>query len=52
MARVFFANSGSEANDTQLKLVWHYNNLRGKPEKKKIIARRPATTASRWRPAA
>ena len=40
MARVFFASSGSEANDTQLKLVWHYNNLRGKPDKKKIIARR------------
>lgn len=37
--RVFFGNSGSDANDTQVKLIWHYNNLRGKPEKKKIIAR-------------
>ncbi|MCZ6783142.1 MAG: aminotransferase [Proteobacteria bacterium] len=36
---VFFANSGSEANETQVKLVWYYNNLRGKPAKKKIIAR-------------
>ncbi len=40
MARVFFGVSGSDANDTQLKLVWYYNNLRGKPEKKKILARR------------
>jgi len=35
----FFANSGSEANDTQVKLVWYYNNLRGKPQKKKIVSR-------------
>lgn len=39
MSKVFFVNSGSEANDTQVKLVWYYNNVRGKPEKKKIIAR-------------
>ncbi len=39
MSRVFFGNSGSDANDTQIKLVWYYNNARGKPEKKKIIAR-------------
>jgi L-2,4-diaminobutyrate transaminase len=39
MSKVFFANSGSEANDTQIKLVWYYNNLRGKPQKKKIISR-------------
>lgn len=37
--RAFFANSGSEANDTQVKLVWQYNNLRGKAKKKKIISR-------------
>ena len=37
---VFFCNSGSEANDTQVKLAWYYNNLRGKPEKKKFICRR------------
>ena len=35
----FFCNSGSEANDTQVKIVWYYNNLRGKPAKKKIISR-------------
>jgi L-2,4-diaminobutyrate transaminase len=40
MSKVFFGNSGSEANDTQVKLVWYYNNLRGRPRKKKIIARR------------
>jgi L-2,4-diaminobutyrate transaminase len=39
MSKVFFGNSGSDANDTQVKLVWYYNNVRGKPEKKKIIAR-------------
>ena len=40
MARVFFASSGSEANDTQVKLIWLYNNLRGRPAKKKLLARR------------
>lgn len=39
MARAFFCCSGSEANDTQVKLAWYYNNGRGKPEKKKIISR-------------
>ncbi|MBW2716391.1 MAG: aspartate aminotransferase family protein [Deltaproteobacteria bacterium] len=39
-ARVFFANSGSEANDSQVKFVWYYNNAIGRPEKKKIISRR------------
>jgi L-2,4-diaminobutyrate transaminase len=40
--RVFFGNSGSDANDTNIKLVWFYNNLRGLPRKKKIIARQRA----------
>ncbi|NVJ92437.1 MAG: aspartate aminotransferase family protein [Methylocystaceae bacterium] len=40
--RALFSNSGSEANDTAIKLVWYYNNARGKPEKKKIIARNKA----------
>jgi L-2,4-diaminobutyrate transaminase len=39
MAKVFYGLSGSDANETQAKLVWYYNNLRGKPTKKKIIAR-------------
>mgnify|MGYP002629014706 CR=1 FL=1 len=39
MSKVWFANSGSEANDHMMKFVWYYNNARGKPEKKKIIAR-------------
>ncbi|WP_156421524.1 aspartate aminotransferase family protein [Aureimonas sp. AU40] len=39
MSKVFFANSGSEANDTAMKLVWYYHNAIGKPEKKKIISR-------------
>ena len=39
MARVLYASSGSEANDTQIKIVRRYNNLLGRPEKKKIISR-------------
>jgi L-2,4-diaminobutyrate transaminase len=39
MSKVFFGNSGSDANDTQMKLVWLYNNLLGRPKKKKVIAR-------------
>ncbi len=42
MSKVFFTNSGSEANDTQVKLVWYYNNILRRPEKKKIIARHGA----------
>ena len=38
--RVFFGTSGSDANETQVKLVWYANNVRGLPAKKKIIARR------------
>ena len=37
--RVFFGCSGSDANDTLLKVVWHYNYIKGRPEKKKIISR-------------
>lgn len=39
MSKVFFANSGSEANDTAIKMIWYYNNALGRPAKKKIIAR-------------
>jgi len=39
MSKVFFGSSGSDANDTQLKLIWFYNNCLGRPEKKKIISR-------------
>src|SRR5512134_79139 len=42
MSKVLFANSGSEANDTAIKLVWYYNNALGRPEKKKIISRKRA----------
>ena len=35
MSKVFFANSGSEANDTAVKLIWYYNNALGRPRKKK-----------------
>lgn len=39
MSKVLFANSGSEATDLAVKLIWYYHNAIGKPEKKKIISR-------------
>ncbi|MGE0255185.1 MAG: aspartate aminotransferase family protein [Alphaproteobacteria bacterium] len=42
MSKAFFVNSGSEGNDTQVKIVWYYNNAIGRPQKKKIIARKNA----------
>ncbi len=42
LSRVFFTNSGSEANDTVVKLVWYWNNARGKPRKKTFLARQNA----------
>jgi 4-aminobutyrate---pyruvate transaminase len=39
MSKVFFQSSGSEANDSVVKLVWYYNNALDRPKKKKIIAR-------------
>ncbi|HHJ4328238.1 TPA: aspartate aminotransferase family protein [Klebsiella pneumoniae] len=39
MSKVFFTNSGSEANDTVIKLIWYRNNAIGKPLKKKFISR-------------
>jgi len=39
ISKVFFCNSGSEANDTQVKLVWYFNNALDRPNKKKIISR-------------
>jgi 4-aminobutyrate aminotransferase-like enzyme len=35
MSKVFFANSGSEANDSAIKMVWYLNNSLGRPNKKK-----------------
>ena len=39
MSKVFFANSGSEANDSAIKMIWFYNNGRGLHDKKKMIGR-------------
>ena len=39
ISKVFFCNSGSEANDAQVKLVWYMNNALERPNKKKIISR-------------
>ena len=39
MSKVYFGLGGSDANDTNVKLIWYFNNILGRPEKKKIIAR-------------
>lgn len=39
MSRVYFGLGGSDANETNIKLVWYYNNVLGRSEKKKIISR-------------
>mgnify|MGYP001502237740 FL=1 len=38
-AKVFFGSSGSDANDTQIKLFWYINNALGKTRKKKFLSR-------------
>ena len=42
MSKAYFCNSGSEANDTVVKMVWYMNNALGRPQKKKIISRTKA----------
>ena len=39
MSKVYFGMSGSDANETNIKLIWYYNNILSRPEKKKIISR-------------
>ncbi|MBN9470820.1 MULTISPECIES: aminotransferase [unclassified Bosea (in: a-proteobacteria)] len=39
ISKVFYGSAGSDANDTQVKLVWYMNNALGRPKKKKIISR-------------
>ncbi|ADZ71069.1 aspartate aminotransferase family protein [Polymorphum gilvum] len=39
MSKVYFGLGGSDANETNIKLVWYYNNILGRPRKKKIISR-------------
>lgn len=39
MSKVYFGLGGSDANETNVKLLWYYNNILGRPEKKKIISR-------------
>jgi L-2,4-diaminobutyrate transaminase len=39
MSKVYFGLGGSDANETNVKLVWYYNNVLGRPRKKKIISR-------------
>jgi 4-aminobutyrate--pyruvate transaminase len=39
MSKAFFTNSGSEANDTAMKMIWFRSNALGQPERKKIISR-------------
>lgn len=39
MSKVYFGLGGSDANETNIKMVWYYNNILGRPQKKKIISR-------------
>ncbi len=39
MSKVYYGLSGSDANETNIKAIWYYNNILGRPEKKKIISR-------------
>jgi len=39
MSKVFFTSSGSEANDTHVRLIWYYFNALGMPQKRKILSR-------------
>lgn len=45
MSKVYFGLSGSDANETNIKLIWYYNNILGRPEKKKSFRVGAATTA-------
>src|SRR5690606_35579665 len=40
MSKAFFTNSGSEANDTAVKMIWYRSNALGQPQRKKIISRK------------
>ncbi|MCO5156087.1 MAG: aspartate aminotransferase family protein [Aquamicrobium sp.] len=42
MSKAFFTNSGSEANDTAMKMIWYRANAMGEPQRKKIISRERA----------
>ncbi len=39
MSKIYYGMSGSDANETNIKIVWHYWNVKGKPQKRKIISR-------------
>lgn len=39
LSKVFFAGSGSEANESAIKLAWSYHKFKGHPEKRKIVSR-------------
>ncbi len=39
MSKAFFTNSGSEANDTAMKMIWYRSDALGQPRRKKLISR-------------
>lgn len=46
-SKVFYGMSGSDANETQAKLVWYYSNLRGQPKRRRSFRASAATTVVR-----
>ena len=47
--KVFFSSSGSEANDTLVRLVRHYHRCQGNPNKMVVVSRKTRTTVQPWR---
>ena len=48
MSKVYFGLRGSDANETNVKLVWYYNNILGRPKKKKSFRAGAVITAPDW----
>ncbi|MCZ6589011.1 MAG: aminotransferase class III-fold pyridoxal phosphate-dependent enzyme, partial [Alphaproteobacteria bacterium] len=42
MSKIWFANSGSEGNDSAVRIVWYYWTALGQPERRKLISHRQA----------
>jgi len=48
MSKVYFGLGGSDANETNVKLIWYYNNILGRPERRRLSAVGGAIMALGW----